>query len=221
MFKRMYDCEKLMEYLYSKSNEEIENDLKLDPLALHSQSIRNWKLLDRQIDEDKLNKLNEYNLADIAILPDTDPLYIKVNTGTSTPNAKRIFNMMMCEQEDFNLTFNDENSNSPLIIYMTEILGVKAPQKRKSISYLPGRSITLEMLCNAGNTYNYSKKGIIHDLKSLISLEIIEAFELYKKNEQYDIAKISKEAINNTTFDMYDNWLYKLSLDGCINYIKK
>ncbi len=213
--KRILDCEKLIRYLYSRSDEMIEHDLTLDPVELHSQSYQNWKLLDKPMSEDKIRKLN------ISQISNTEPLYDKINNGPSTPNAKRVFNMLMCREECFKFHFTDENTDSPLAVYMTEILGFKIPPKRKEISYLPGRSVTLEMLCEAGSAFNYKKRGIIHGLKALISLEIIEAFEIRICNDRYEVTSIGKENTDNLPLHMYENLLYKLSIDGCINYINK
>ena len=213
-----FDCEEFLKYLNSKTNEEIEEETAIitQETTVSLTAISNWKhLVKSKLSIARIEALRDKGV-NITVLTDTDVenLCTKVNYDNSTPNAKRVFNMLISDDnEKLKLCITNENKDTPLVKYMTEVLKVK-----NYVNYLPGRSVDLSMLCDLAKTLNakYKKSGIVEGLKALVGLGLVEAFSIIKtKDSQYKTEQISSEDIA-----VDKEIIYKLSIEGCAEYIK-
>ncbi len=216
----LFDCEKLLKYLNSRTNEEIEQDTVLakGDTTVSNTVIGNWKHLKKGIEKARIEALN------IAVFDDVEILCTKINQDSSTLNAKRVFNMLVRDYKNYSeklkLYITDKNKDTPLVKYMTGILKVNVESmKNKSVDYLPGRSVDLSMLYECGQNLNtsYTKSGIVAGLKTLVGLKLVEAFRVIETaNGYFDTKQLSKEDIIKD-----DSILYRLSINGCAEYIKE
>lgn len=216
----LFDREKLLKYLNSKTNEEIQQDTVLakEDATVSDIAIGNWKHLKKGIEKARAEALN------IAVFDDVEILCAKINQDNSTLNAKRVFNMLVRDYENYReklkLYITDKNKDTPLVKYMTDVLKVNVESmKNKSVNYLPGRSVDLSMLYECGQNLNtsYTKSGIVAGLRVLVGLKLVEAFRVIKTaNGHFDTKLLSKEDITKD-----DSILYRLSINGCAEYIKE
>lgn len=228
LYEHIIDCEELLKYLYSRTEEQIgvETVLETDKCAVSDTAISKWKTLKTPMDKKRIQKLrdNKVDIADI-VKENIYKLRDTIEADNSFPNAKKVFNMLFYKyddkfQEALKLDITDENADTPLTIYMTKLIGV---EEGESLPYLPGRSVTLKMLCDLAKAlnyikkYNYKKSGILSGLKYLVELELVEAF-VVEKNADGGYAKrnMFKNEINETNAD---EMIFKLSIPGCIKYI--
>ena len=213
-----YDCEALLKYLYSKTEEEIARETALanEDKTVTKTAIEHWKHLTKN----KLSKARIKKLGNIVIFEGVERLCTKVEHGNSTPNAKRVFNMLISDSEKLKVYITDDNKDTPLEKYMKGVLNVKLNQRTKHtyVDYLPGRSVDLPMLCDFGKTLNanYKKSGIVEGLKVLVGLKLVEAFLVVETTDgQIKTEQLAKEDITDN-----ESILYKLSINGCIEYTK-
>ncbi len=210
-----YDCEGLLKYLNSRTNEDIENETAIETqdISVSRPAINNWKhLAKNKLSIARIEALRTNKAANIAVFTDIESLCTKMNHDNSTPNAKRVFNMLVSDHEKLKFCITDDNKDTSLVKYMTGVLKVK-----NDVNYLPGRSVNLSMLCDFGKTLNtnYKKSGIIEGLKALVGLKLVEAFLVTETEDgQYKTEQVSKEDI---TAD--EKILYKLSIKGCTEYM--
>lgn len=210
-----YDCEELLKYLNSRTNEDIENETAIETqdISVSRPAINNWKhLAKNKLSIARIEALRINKAANIATFTDVESLCTKIKHDNSTPNAKRVFKMLVSDNEKLKLCITDDNNHTSLVKYMTGVLKVK-----NDVNYLPGRSVDLSMLCDFGKTLNthYKKSGIIEGLKALVRLKLVEAFVVTETEDgQYTTEQVSKEDI---TAD--EKILYKLSIKGCIEYM--
>lgn len=203
--------------MYSRNYDEIENEtaIKTQTITVSNTAINNWKRLAKnKLSIARIEALKANKAANIAVFTDVENLCNKVNHDNSTPNAKRVFNMLVSDHEKLKLYITNDNKDTPLVKYMTGVLNVKI--ENGYVNYLPGRSVDLSMLCDFGKTLNanYKKSGIAEGLKALVGLKLVEAFSVTKiKDGQYKTEQVSKEDITED-----EKILYRLSIKGCIEY---
>ena len=128
-----YDCEALLKYLYSKTKEEIECETALanEDKAVTKDAIRYRKQLERRCKKARIETLNDNHLASIALFEDVESLCAKVEHGNSTPNAKRVFNMLISDSEKLRVYISDDNNDTPLEKYMKGVLNVTLAPRTK------------------------------------------------------------------------------------------
>lgn len=168
--------------------------------------------------------MNISTSSNIAIFDDVEILRIKINQDNSTLNAKRVFDLLVRDYENYReklkLYITDKNKDTPLVKYMTGVLKVNVESmKNKSVNYLHGHSADLSVLYECGQNLNtsYTKSGIVAGLRVLVGLKLVEAFRVTKiANGHLDTKQLSKEDITKD-----DSILYRLSINGCAEYIKE
>ena len=227
LYEHIFDCEELLKYLYSRTKEKIQVETvhEKDKATVDDRSIKFWKKLERSISKEHIQKLrdNKVDIADI-VKEDIYKLRDTIEADNSISNAKKVFKMLFYKyddkfQEALKLDITDENADTPLAIYVTRLIS----DEITNLPYLPGRSVTLKMLCDLAKAlnyiknYNYKKSGILSGLKYLVELELVEAF-VVEKNADGGYAKrnMFKNEINETNAD---EMIFKLSIPGCIKYI--
>lgn len=221
--KFYFECDEFLKYLYSNEIEKVENDTAIDKwdATISKTTWQKWRALNiEHLDENRINALNEKGSAKIATFQDIERLCEIIKMDVSTPNAKRVFNMLISADPDLKYVASDKKTDAkktPLAMYMEHILNVD-----KSVYYLPGRSVDLSILCNYGKQAEriqprFKAKGILAGLKVLVGLGLVEAFEVVNPEpDVYEAKPILKEDIT-----AHKNIIYRLSVKGCTNYIKK
>lgn len=213
----IYDCEEFLKYLNSRSNETIQNETAVETHGSTASvpAINNWRhLVKNKLSQERINALNKRKIAYIALFTDVNTLCDTVNLDNSTSNAKRVFNMLVSGDDEFKFCLTKDTMDTPLAKYMIGVLKVN-----NYVNYLPGRSVSLDMLYDFGKTLNanYTKSGIVNGLKVLLDVGLVEAFKVVEKGEsQYEAEQVSREEISAHN----ENILYKVCIKGCIEYMK-
>jgi len=218
--KAFFECDEFLKYLYSNTKVKIELDTAIEKHSevISDTALNYWKSLKpNKIDIKRIKALNDNKAARIAIFEDVERLCEIIKYDNSTPNAKRVFNMLISDNSKLKYKPSNAN-NTALANYMEHILKVN-----KDVNYLPGRSVDLSMLFDFGKEpvksfqSTYTKKGISEGLKALVGLGLVEAFtEIQTIPGVYETKLISKEKITAN-----GDILYRLSIKGCADYIKK
>lgn len=97
-----YDCDELLKYLNSRTNEDIENETAIETKdsSASRPAINNWKQLAKnKLSIARIEALRTNKAANIATFTDIESLCTKMNHDNSTPNAKRVFNMLVSDNE--------------------------------------------------------------------------------------------------------------------------
>lgn len=220
-YKYIYDCEELLKYLNNESNETIQCDTAIatKDCTASVTAINNWRQLKKNsLSQKRIDALNK-NMQHIAYFTEIDKLCNIVSLDDTSSNAKRVLNMLFSSGDEEFEFLRPEDIKTPLEKYMVGVLNVTSC----CVKYLPGRSVSLDMLYNFGKTLNarYTKPGIARGLKALVEAGLVEAFkviEVIEKSEtKYATKSVSKEEI----FAYADEILYKINIAGCIEYYKK
>ena len=229
--KFFFDCDEFLKYLYNNKREKVQIDTAIDngDATISITTWRKWLALNiEHLDEERIDALNKNGTAKIAIFQEEDieSLCETIKMDASTPNAKRVFNMLI--SSDSNLKYvHSDGGNTPLAKYMKYILNVN-----KDVYYLPGRSVDLSMLCHYGikteriasqndtvknNKPQFKEKGILAGLKALVGLGLVEAFKVVEtKPDVYEADPVKKEEITAN-----EDIIYRLSMKGCADYMNK
>ena len=215
-YKYIYDCDEILRYLNTNSNKQIQMDTAVETKdsTVSVTAINNWRHLEKnKLSQEIINALNNRKILYIATFTDIDRLCNTVSLDNTTSNAKRVFNMLFSDNnKEFEFQLNQDTINTPMAKYMTGFLKVKCC----FVNYLPGRSVTLDMLYNFGKTLDakYTKSGIVAGLKVLVDAGLAEAFKVIEKSGIQTTEQVSREEISAHN----ENILYKLSIKGCIEY---
>lgn len=220
-YKYIYDCEELLKYLNNESNEKIQEDTAIAAKTITASvtAINNWRQLKKNsLCQKRIDALNNRAGLSIASFTEIDKLCNTVSLDNTSSNSKRIFFIFFSANEEFEFR-RPEDIKTPLEKYMVGVLNVTSC----CVKYLPGRSVSLDMLYNFGKTLNarYTKPGIARGLKALVEAGLVEAFkviEVIEKSEtKYKVEPVSKEEISAYA----DEILYKINIAGCKEYYKK
>ena len=216
--KFIFECDEFLKYLYSNTYEQIQLDTALEKskTSISKTTLQKWKTFNMEhLDPERIDALNK-GAAKIAVFQDVERLCEMIKMDNSTPNAKRVFNMLISVDENLKYVYSDAE-NTSLAKYMKQILNVK-----NDVNYLPGRSVDLSMLCNYGIKAEnkakpiFTRKGILAGLKALAGLGLVEAFKVVEaKPDVYETKPVLKEDI---TAD--EDIIFRLSIKGCADYIK-
>lgn len=218
-YKYIYDCEELLKYLNNESNETIQCDTAIatEGSTVTVTAINNWRQLKKNsLYQKRIDVLNNKSNLSIASFTEIDKLCNTVNLDNTISNARRVFNMFFSGDEEFEF-LRPEDIKTPLEKYMVGVLNVSSCR----VEYLPGRSVSLDMLYNFGKTLNarYTKPGIARGLKALVEAGLVEAFKVIEVIEKSE-TKYMTESVSKEEISVYANEiLYKINITGCIEYL--
>jgi len=113
--KFYFECDEFLKYLYSNEIEKVENDTAIDKwdATISKTTWQKWRALNiEHLDEKRINALNEKGSAKIATFQDIERLCEIIKMDVSTPNAKRVFNMLISADPDLKYVASDEKTDA-------------------------------------------------------------------------------------------------------------
>lgn len=191
MTDKLFDVDRIFMTVYSGSKSEVAKRYNYS-----EDNVRNFR---------SLKSLPDLKLPSV----DLNLLLIYINSENNkiiTSNEKKILNLLILgdkESVDPDKALTCDPNKDKILYSYFEGLKKKKDQKGKSMAvpYLPGRSVARYQIWELGKNYGYTTGKINRALKSLTERKLIECFSM-----------------NESSQNKHDR--FKLSVDGCTEYLK-
>jgi len=185
MESRLIDAEELLTLVYSRSISVFQNGIEHfyngKKKGLSKRTIEKWRSLTEipcNKNLDKIAEIAKHKKTIEALTLSEVLLCINLSSDSVLKgNGKRVFTLMALSDDE---CLYSKSGN--LYDYLVE--KCKQPPKSdyekngtKVFHYIPGRSVTVDMLVEAGKKYGYKKRGIEEGLNNLVDKGLVERIE--------------------------------------------
>ena len=197
METRVLDAENFLEMVYSKSISYFCNNIKHyyrdEEKGIGKRSVERWRSLHEIPAQKYIDSLREKTRIAIDDPLSISDVLLKVNLTKDnqiSSNGKKVFNLMaLCDDKCLDCSGGELYEYLIKRCKMTPKSYNTENEVAKVFGYIPCRSVTVEMLVNAGKKYGYNEDGIIKGLDNLV------ANGLVVKNKDNDFYKLSFSGI--------------------------